>query len=538
MDWERVERRLKIFSMCLLAVFLSVCILVPLCTRSGSCSGGRNQAPVFINDDALEALEFTEDYVYAAMGGSVKLPVRTQPEVYDGVLTWSSSDARVLRIGSDGTVTICGSGTVEVTVSYGSLSDVITVFVTDDILVEASECIRALSEGCSREKLDDVDSMLDKLAHSAIVGAEEARNAIKNIIAYIDGGDSAALEQSVSAANLDGTLCRTAAVSCWAYGEQQRSDGVISFCGDCTLARFNGSSGKGRFPSVYNASGSLTYPFDRVRAVFACDDLTLINLEGTLTDSKDHLNKTYYFSGSPDYARILPASSIEAANLANNHTGDYGVRGYEDTLRNLYEVNVSAVDEGMPMPMTVGEKRMNVIFLSASCVGKDYYEDIREDLLAAVRRSKDEDTVVVVSLHWGTEGADTPSDRQITAAHELVNAGADLIVGHHSHVMQGIELYNGRYIAYSLGNFAFGGNGRANSPETLILRAQIGVDRNGISTVTGISVVPCLTTSTGTEINNYQPMLCFGDEGDAVYETLLERSRAIGGVTEIARPDV
>jgi len=469
------------------------------------------------------------------VGSQLSLRLRTQPEIYEDVITWTSSDATVLRVDSNGVVTACANGTANITVRCGDISDSVTISVVDDILVSAAQTIRDLAEGCDAGKLAAAELMIEKLDRCTVEGSDDVSELLRNIIAYVNGGRREALDTAISVSGMDGTLCRTAAVCCWAYGEQLSCDGVVSFVGDCTLARFNESSEQGRFPSVYDESGSLTYPFDRVKGVFACDDFTLVNFEGTLTERTKHFEKNFYFRGSPEYADILPASSIEGANLANNHAYDYYQGGFDDTKDYLNEAGVSVVSYGAPLPLQVGS--VKVVMLAATSGGEEYTDRLHSSLLEAIEQYKTDDVVVIVNLHWGTEGSSVPEQWQRRAAHELIDAGADMIVGHHSHVLQGLEIYNGKYIAYSLGNFSFGGNGSANSPQSVILRAHLSI-RDGKAQVWGVSVVPCYITSTGTSRNNYQPMICFGGDGDRVYSTLMERSQAAGGVDYIDRPDI
>jgi len=265
--------------------------------------------------------------------------------------------------------------------------------------------------------------------------------------------------------------------------------------------------------------------------------MTVVNFEGTLTQSKEHKNKNFFFRGDPEYARILPASSIEAANLANNHSFDYLQQGYDDTVHHLIGAGVRVTAEEMPLMTSLG-KGIDVVMLSANSGGESYTDAVHAALIDGVRQYSNDRTVVVVNLHWGTEGSTAPERWQRDAAHQLIDAGADLIVGHHPHAMHGVEIYNGKYIAYSLGNFAFGGNRSVNYPETVILRARLDVTESGKAEVSGISVLPCFTTSSGGRLNNYQPELCFRAEGDAVYEELIRRSKALGGVTAIDRPDI
>ncbi|MBE6758555.1 MAG: hypothetical protein E7554_00505 [Ruminococcaceae bacterium] len=531
----RDKKLVRVLAAALIGMLLCLCVLTTVCVQC-VCAGSRDEREIVYIGGQLESIEFLEDTYYMSAGSRLSLRMRTQPEVYDDVITWTSSDATVLLVDGSGVVTASGRGTAVITASGDNCSDSVTISVVDEILVEAADCVRMLSEGCDAYALSSAQLMAERLDNCSAEGAENVKDTISNIIAYTESGDRAALEAAIDASGMDDTLCRTAAACCWAYGEQQRCDAVLTFAGDCTLARFNEDAGKGRFPSLYEASGSPTYPFDRVKGIFACDDLTLINFEGTLTDSPKHQDKTFYFRGAPEYARMLPQSSVEAVTLANNHSWDYFQKGYDDTVRHLTDAGVAITRTEQPLTTSVGSRSIPVVMLAASGVGADHSE-LQRSLLAAIKEHKTDRTIVVVNLHWGVEGSSYPEKWQRDAAHELIDAGADLIVSHHPHVMQGIEIYNGKYIAYSLGNFAFGGNAGANSPRTYILRARLSADDSS-AWVDGISVLPCRITSTGTRTNNYQPMLCFGADGDGIYSELIRLGKNIGGADAIDRPDI
>lgn len=534
-----VEKLYQYFAVALIALFLLAAAVIALCARGGRmCAGSAQEEPVFLSYGRIETLEFPEECCYIAAGDRLMLRVSTQPELHGESITWSSSNAAVARVDSEGVVTAVADGTAVITASAEGCSDTVVIAVADDLLVAAADCVRRLSVGCDEESLESAALMRDKLERSDAKGAKDASKLIVNIIAYIDDGDRSSLDAAIKAAGMDGSLCRRAAAACWAYGERQRCGTVLSFVGDCTLARYNESEGQGRFPSVYRVSDSLTYPFDRVRGIFAADSLTVINFEGTLTDSTGHRDKTFYFRGDPAYADILPASSIECAVLANNHSGDYLEKGYEDTVAHLNRAGVAAVEQNSPRYVRDRESGIQIALLAASCVGTGYTEEIHASLLEQIEECRRQNALAVVSLHWGEEGASAPAQWQRDAAHRLIDAGADLIVGHHPHVMQGVEMYNGKYIAYSLGNFAFGGNMSANSPRTFILRAQVGEGSGGRPEVKGISVLPCRSTSTGTRVNNYQPTLCYGSDGDGICAELLRLSGSINGPESIDRPDI
>ncbi len=378
--------------------------------------------------------------------------------------------------------------------------------------------------------MEEAYSLLSDLEYSE----SEYQDLLSAILAYKEGkGNSDVLIASLYDSN--SKTAKQAAVSCWA-AEQMKSDrAVFSFAGDCTFACFNEQSKAGGFPAVYEKSGSITYPFDNVRGVFSADDMTIINFEGTLTESRSHADKQFYFRGKPEYAKILSGSSVECATLANNHSLDYYEKGFEDTVKNLDAESISSFWASEPCVTTLRTDggNVSVVMLATSSIDIENQSKFTA-LKAQIKKYKSPGTIVAVNLHWGVERAVKPSEWQIETAHELVDAGADLIIGHHPHILQGIEKYNGVYIAYSLGNFAFGGNSRANYPESMILRACFDIEGGEVGECT-ISAVPCYITSSGNSKNDYKASLQYGKKGQNVIDLILERSAMLPyGIDELA----
>ncbi len=318
-----------------------------------------------------------------------------------------------------------------------------------------------------------------------------------------------------------------------------KAPGVItlSFAGDCTFGTVNGDDSAVRFPSVYRRSGLKNYPFYWVKPWFLHDDLTIVNFECTLTNAAKTAPKQWHFKGDAKYAAIFPAGSVEAVGLSNNHSHDYLEAGFKDTVANFQKAHVPVFYQNTPY---VATRRGVQIVLIGDCtvVGENttLIDGTPERVLRKIKQYKKPGNIVVVVMHWGTELAATPFKWQQALGHKFVDAGADAVVGHHPHVVQGIERYKGKYIAYSLGNFAFGGNSLVRFPETFILRLRFGKSVGKIGgkvSVLGASIVPCLTTSSrsrnsaGVLRNNYQPVPVFGQAADAVAALVLKRSRGL-----------
>lgn len=388
------------------------------------------------------------------------------------------------------------------------------------------EALEALSVSAGDEEvMQNARQLLERLENSE----NEYYELLSAVLSYADGeGDSDSLEKASK-------IVKQAAVSCWAQSQKKENTVVFSFAGDCTFGYYNEQNRAGGFPKLYEKSGSVTYPFDSVRGVFSTDNITIVNFEGTLTDSTNHADKEFYFRGKTEYAKILSGSSVESANLANNHTLDYYEQGFEDTVKALENEKIGVFWASEPYVRSIRTEggTVSVVMVSVSSIDIKNQSKFAE-LKKQIERYESPNTIVVANIHWGTELATKPSDWQTQTARELVDAGADLIIGHHPHVLQGIEKYKGVYIAYSLGNFSFGGNSKANYPETVILRAVFEVDAGEVGQCS-ISAVPCYTTSSGSKVNDYKPSLQYGKKGQAVIDLVLERSAILqNGITELS----
>lgn len=313
----------------------------------------------------------------------------------------------------------------------------------------------------------------------------------------------------------------------------------MTFAGDCTLGMYNGDSQSGyRFPKVYENSGSLTYPFDLVKHLFERDDLTVINFEGALTDQTRHAKKAYFFAGPPAYAAMLPASSIEAATLANNHARDYLEQGFADTKTHLQNAGVAVFYEDAPLIKEIQGAQVVLIGDNTAFMESATEEEAAARVLRQIGQYKRGDNIVIVNIHWGVERAVKPTAWQQKTARLWIDAGADLIVGHHPHLLQGVEEYNGRYIVYSLGNFAFGGIATAPHKETALLHVAALAGRNRPPQIE-IAVTPCYFTSSkvysgGLPVNNYQPTPVTGARAEGVMALLYQRSALLeSGVGEL-----
>jgi poly-gamma-glutamate synthesis protein (capsule biosynthesis protein) len=315
---------------------------------------------------------------------------------------------------------------------------------------------------------------------------------------------------------------------------------VLSFAGDCTFGTVNGDDGPNRFPAVYRRSGRKDYPFALIKPWFANDDLTAVNFECTLTDASRTADKQWKFKGDARYAEIFPAGSVEAVGLSNNHSFDYLQAGFNDTVVNFTRAHVPVFYQNVPYVTTLRGVE-TVLIGGCTVVGENttLIDGTPEQVLNEIKRYKKPGNIVIVVMHWGSELDTVPRLWQQDLGRRFIDAGADAVVGAHPHVVQGIERYKGKYIAYSLGNFAFGGNSLARHPETFVLRLRFR-SQHGTTSVDGASIIPCLITSTqekraGVLINNYQPKPVFGDTAARIVSLVLARSAGLQyGVKRLA----
>lgn len=295
---------------------------------------------------------------------------------------------------------------------------------------------------------------------------------------------------------------------------------TISSIGDCTLgtdANFARSTSLNAFYDMHGPD----YFFQNVRSVLEADDLTIVNMEGTLTESNQRQNKTYAFKGPPEYAAILSGSSVEAANLANNHSKDYGEQSYADTVKTLEEAGIPTFgfDQVKILDIKGVKVGLTGIYELADHLGKKKQV---KDNIAALKEAGAQ--LIIVNFHWGMEREYTPNDTQKTLAHLAIDEGADLVIGHHPHVLQGIEKYKDKYIAYSLGNFCFGGNSNPADKDTIIFQQTFTVKNGVVEKDDAVNIIPCSISSV-TKYNDYCPTVLDGEEKQRILDKIEEHSQ-------------
>lgn len=291
---------------------------------------------------------------------------------------------------------------------------------------------------------------------------------------------------------------------------------TITAVGDCTLGGDVPTNGDDRFDKYVQRYG-YDYFLANVRPLFEADDLTIVNLEGPLTTSKKKRSgRAYNFRGKPEYANILSGSSVEIANMANNHALDYGESGLMESVKVLTQAGIGV--SGFSRSYTTEIKGITVT--SIGFTRWDYSEKQVVKAVAAARKNCD---LLIVSMHWGNEGEYETTSAQRSMGHAIIDAGADVVLGHHTHVYGGVEQYKGKYIVYSLGNFCFGGNGNPRDKRCLIFQQTFNVDQFGNVSDGGINIIPALVSGSDTK-NNFQPVIMPAAQGASLLKKVAKES--------------
>ena len=296
---------------------------------------------------------------------------------------------------------------------------------------------------------------------------------------------------------------------------------TLSVVGDCTLGTEESFDYDTSLNAYYENYGA-DYFLQNVRSIFSADDLTIANFEGTLTDSDEREDKTFAFKAPASYASILSGSSVEAVNTANNHSHDYGDQGFDDTLAALDDAGIVHFGYDETAVMDIKGIKVGMVGIYELYDHLDREQQLKDNI---AKVQADGAQLIVVIFHWGNETETVPDSNQTTLGRMAIDLGADLVCGHHPHVLQGIETYKGKNIVYSLGNFCFGGNSSPSDMDTMIYQQTFTIDADGVKNDNVTNIIPCSISSAAYDgYNNYQPTPAEGDEATRILEKINERS--------------
>lgn len=300
---------------------------------------------------------------------------------------------------------------------------------------------------------------------------------------------------------------------------------TMSFGGDFTIGSNVQASGASIFEKeLAKQDGDINFPFRNIRDILLADDLTMLNFEGTLTTegrNPDKRNNDFLFRADPSYVEMLAPGGVDTVSLENNHVLDMGESGLAETKKTLLAAGIPYASEDEPAILTV--KGVKIGSLAYQTFGGRHDELIAK-VPADIEALRSQGCqIVIVSYHWGAEEDYAPNNNQVRLGRATIDAGADLVVGHHSHRINPIEYYNGKYICYSLANFSFAGNNKPRDMATFLFQIRMRV-RDDEVTSEAIKIIPCRISSR-TDYNDFATTPYAKDTNiEAVIRTLRENS--------------
>ena len=293
----------------------------------------------------------------------------------------------------------------------------------------------------------------------------------------------------------------------------------INAAGDCTIGWDDRYAYNGRYDYYLKENNyDYSYYFRNVYNLFSNDDLTIVNLEGTFTDYNVKVEKKFNFKAPKDYINVLTKGAVDVVSIANNHTYDYGDIGYNDTINVLKEANMPYYGYDNYLIKEVNGIKIGFFgFL-------DIYGQKFSEADKAIKYLKDNNCdLIIASMHWGIEYDYEQSKEQVKMGHYLIDNGVDLVIGHHPHIVQGIEKYHGKYIIYSLGNFSFGGNSKPRDMDAFVYQQTFSFINGELQLDDKIEIIPVYVSSV-KNVNNYQPTILEGEEKTKALEKILKYS--------------
>lgn len=288
----------------------------------------------------------------------------------------------------------------------------------------------------------------------------------------------------------------------------------LTFMGDCVIGGEEKSRKRENSFDSTVAEKGYDWPFSGVQHLLSNDDLSIINFEGVLQDdTRNRIDgRLHWFRGPTDLAHVLAEGNIELAGLANNHAKDYGNQGLNNTRLTL---NQSGIDTfGYEQVLT---RDIKGIRLGFGGIRETTWRHNRELPSQEIEKLQDAGCdYIIYTIHAGKEYSNSQNELQQEMARSIIDAGADLIIGTHPHVVQGIEHYQDGLILYSLGNFVFGGNLKLTRFEGLIAQVELTFDQ-GSHQHTALNLHPVVTSGSRPD-NDFRPIPATGEDKLAIFE--------------------
>ncbi len=273
---------------------------------------------------------------------------------------------------------------------------------------------------------------------------------------------------------------------------------TITAVGDVTIGRNVQHKGTSIFEKeLKKQGGDINFIFRNVQEIFKEDHLTIANFEGVLADEyKIPSNKrenSYLFLAPTSYVEALTNNSVEAVTMENNHVGDFGDEGIASTIQTMEDAGIVWSNKNSMGMFEV--QGLKIGMLSYQTLNQPYTSEELKDIVDGdVKKARQQCDLVIVSFHWGDELDYAPKSNQIMLGRAAIDSGADLVLGHHSHRINPIECYKGKYIVYSLANCSFAGNNKPSDMFTFIFQTRFKV-LNGEIISNTFRIIPCRISS-------------------------------------------
>lgn len=299
---------------------------------------------------------------------------------------------------------------------------------------------------------------------------------------------------------------------------------TISAAGDVTLGNHQEQEYAYSFRQTYDQEGD-AYFLQNVKDIFQADDMTIVNFEGVLTFSEEMQEKDYNMKGDPDYINILTEGCVEAVSFGNNHRLDFLAQGSSDTVAAFEDAGLAYAYDRITGIYEAKGIRIGIVSVNEVSQGAGVEKYLQEGI-AQLRDEEDAD-LVIACCHWGVERENYPEDYQKELGRKCIDWGADLVLGSHPHVLQGVDIYDGKFIVYSLANFCFGGNRNPADKDTMIFSQTFTFEEGVKQQDMEAKVIPCSVSSVPNR-NDFCPTPLTGEEYIRVLQKINEYSAPFG----------
>ena len=300
---------------------------------------------------------------------------------------------------------------------------------------------------------------------------------------------------------------------------------TISAAGDVTLGGDSRLLGYHQFMEVFERNNrDFSYFLRYVRPIFEASDLSIVNLEGTLTDATEHIYAPFIFRAPPSFARILTYGLIDVVTVANNHTFDFFEVGYQDTLDSLRQEGIAYFGNDKNTIIEVNGLRVGLFGFLMWNDSPEHRSNIENAIADLQARGAH---LIIAYHHWGVMGETLAAEYQQDLGRFTLDAGAHLVLGSHPHNIQGIQRHNGRYIVHSLADFCYGGHSHPSDQDSLIFQQTFTFVDGVLQDTEDINIIPIMMSSTPA-YNNFQPIVAEAIDAQRIKERLIRYSQWIG----------